>query len=101
MTKYEKGMTYPKWVSTIEDDCLHRIVRQVYLARQDAIEQGAPDMRTCTKPFQSGERTLESIRSGKVVGGLACRNAATALRKYNTASECALPSWKRGQNHSK
>lgn len=94
--RLDKILRPPAWVERLADPCLHTTIIEALVARQAAMAQGAPTHRPCRNVFEAAERTLDQIGLGRVTGKEACRKAADALRKYNTAAECAHPSAKRG-----
>ena len=81
----------PDWIREIDDSCLKAVVVEALIARLSAIDNGAEDHEACNSALRSGDATMDSIRFGRVKGEEACKKAATAVRKYNTASECVVP----------
>lgn len=80
----------PKWVQELVDDrCLYTTVVEALVARQYAIDWGAREYKTEAKIFRAADNTLQMIADGRVYGEMACRKAADALRKFNTAGERA------------
>lgn len=84
-------LSAPEWVDAIEDECLWEIVMEAYVARLSATRRGADDDPSCDAVLRSGDTTMQMIRDGRIRGREECRKAASAVRKYNTAAECARP----------
>lgn len=89
----------PEWIEEIHNQCLKEVVVEALYARSDAVRGGAEKHKPCASVLKSADTTMDSIRFGRVSGDTACKKAATAVRKYNTAGECAHPtaSTRRGQ----
>jgi hypothetical protein len=92
MALSRKDVTFPAWVERIRDACLSEAVKEVLQARGTAIRSGALQDKNCLSAFRSADMTIEQIEYGRVQGKPACAKAATALRKFTTAAECAAPS---------
>jgi hypothetical protein len=84
-------LVVPEWISGIEDACLREVIMEALVARFTAVQGGAELHAPCASALRSADSTMDQIRFGKYKGTPACRKAATAVRKYNTASECAHP----------
>lgn len=84
-------LTVPAWVDALKDECLKTTVIEALVARKYATDHGAEDNRNCAAALRSADVTLDNIESGKLSGKPAWKKAADALRKYNTAGECAYP----------
>lgn len=83
--------SFPAWAEAIEDPCLRDVVLEAFVARRAAVLAGADRHRACRAALTSGDATMDQIRYGRYEGKSACRKAATAVRKYDTARECAKP----------
>lgn len=89
----DKILKVPDWVKRISDPCLANIVTEALVARNAAVIGGAEGHKECRAVLRSADQTLDAVEAGH---GDACRKASTALRKYNTAAECAHPTAMRG-----
>jgi hypothetical protein len=87
----ENRIRYPEWVESITDACLSGAVKEALKARDTAIESGALKDPGCRGALRSADTSLEQIQFGRVRDAVACRKAATAMRKYAVAGECAVP----------
>jgi len=95
MPASRKDIAFPEWVENIDDACLSEAVKEALIARSSAIRSGAlKSHKVCKAKFESAETTIEQIEFGRVTGAIACKKAATAMRKYAVADECAEPSRK-------
>jgi hypothetical protein len=93
-----EGLVIPSWVDGLGDECLRDTVLEALIAKHDADKAGVDpraDKDPCASAYRSGEETLAQIKHGRYDERQACRRAATAVRKYNTARECALPTARR------
>lgn len=81
----------PAWVIAIDNDCLREVVREAVDAQSWAIDRGAELHPSAAKILRIGDEILGRIESGQLKGDTACRKAAVALRKFNTAGEHAKP----------
>lgn len=95
MPAKSKHVVLPDWVERIDDPCLVETITEALVARRLAERLGAPDQRPCRSVFAAGDKTLDAIADGRVRGQVACRKAAVALRKFNTALECVRPTARR------
>lgn len=85
------------WVNqTVFDECLHQTLWEALSARGGARKIGALHRRECMRAFESGDAILRQIKRVVDGGGPYTkdlyRKAAVAVRKYNTAGECVVPS---------
>jgi hypothetical protein len=80
----------PDWVRNL-DDCLQEEVREAIDARSWAIDRGAEKHSSAAKLLRIGDEILARIEDGRLRGSVACRKAAVATRKFNTAGEHAKP----------
>lgn len=88
------------WINSVQDMCLFDTLAEAHAARASAEHHGALQRRVCARSFKSGDATLEQIKRAVQRGqesSALCRKAAAALRRYNTAGECVVPSHKRGR----
>jgi len=98
MPAKKKDAVIPRWVFETGDECLEETLVEAYVARFKAFEAGAPRAgAACAKAFRSADVTVAAIQDGRSTGKLACKKAAVALRKYNTALECAEPTASRDE----
>ena len=81
----------PEWVEELADVCLQTTVEEALWARHYAVRWGALEHKSCRAALASADATLQRIADRRVIGNSACKKAADALRKYNTAAECAHP----------
>lgn len=88
--KFEER-SIPEWAFELEDHCLREVVFEAYVARATAVFDGALKYAACSAAFDSADAVMDQIRLGRYRGAAACRKAAAAVRKYNTALECASP----------
>ena len=79
----------PAWLQHIENDCLREELREAIDARSWAIDRGAEHHSSASKLLRIGDDILERIEDGRLQGATACRKAAVATRKFNTAGEHA------------
>jgi hypothetical protein len=77
----------PEWVLQL-DDCLQEEVREAIDAKSWAIDRGADKHPSGAKLLRIGDKILDQIENG-LRGARACRKAAVACRKFNTAGEHA------------
>lgn len=80
----------PEWVRQIDNACLQEEVREAIDARSWAIDRGAQRHPSGAKLLRIGDDILARIEDGRLDGIAACRKAAVAVRKFNTAGEHAL-----------
>ena len=80
----------PSWVNAIDNQCLQEVVREAVDAQSWAIDRGAANHPSAAKLLRIGDDILLRIEDGRLSGDLACKKAAVALRKFNTAGEHAL-----------
>ena len=90
-----KHVQWPDWVEQLADPCLWETVREALVARGSAVKAGAERHASCRAALRAADQTLDAIADGRVIGQVACRKAAVAIRKYNTAAECAAPTARR------
>ena len=96
MPASRKNIMFPEWVENTPDACLSEALKEALLARNSAIGSGVlKSGKACKASFESAENTIEQIEFGRVHGSVACRKAATAMRKYTVAAECAEPTAKK------
>jgi hypothetical protein len=81
----------PAWVNAIDNDCLREVVREAVDAQSWAIDRGAERHPSGRKLLSVGDDILQRIEDGRLKGDAACKKAAVALRKFNTAGEHARP----------
>jgi hypothetical protein len=93
----QRYLQYPEWVENLPDTCLVNAVKEAITTRDSAIRGGARDHKACRAALGSGEKILDQIEFGRVTGEKACSKAAVAVRKFNTAVECAHPTARRGR----
>jgi hypothetical protein len=86
---HSKEIGVPEWVDGLRDRGLRAVVAEALFARAFAIRHGAREHAKGVAALTSADTALDQIADGRVTGDLACRKAAGALRKYNTAAECA------------
>jgi hypothetical protein len=79
----------PAWVSKIDNECLREVVREAIDAKSWAIDRGAEKRPSAAKLLRVGDDILARIEDGRLKGDVACRRAAVAARKFNTAGEHA------------
>lgn len=79
----------PEWVRQLENSCLQEEVREAIDARSWAIDRGAEHHPSAMKLLRIGDDILAKIEEGRLRGDVACRKAAVAVRKFNTAGEHA------------
>lgn len=79
----------PEWVHAIENACLYEEVREAINARSWAIDRGAKLHSSGAKLLRIGDDILARIEDGRLRDKDACRKAAVAIRKFNTAGEHA------------
>jgi len=91
----EKFLKLPDWIESVHDDCLKAMLTEAMVARYTAVTGGAEQHRSCRNVLRAGDRTLDAIAHRQFTPRVACAKAATALRKFNTASECIHPTAKR------
>jgi hypothetical protein len=84
-------LSVPSWIKAIENDCLRELLVEVFVAQFHAEEDGARNHPQCKAALKSAETTLQMIADGRVTGKQAWKKATDALRKFNTARECAKP----------
>lgn len=91
-------VSWDPWVEmlTAQDSCLGRIVREAIVARDAAMSSGATSpgtSRRCRKAFDSAEKTLNTLRLGKIRPNtdVAWKRACDTLRKFIEALECTAP----------
>jgi hypothetical protein len=78
----------PEWVLKL-DDCLQNEVREAIDAKSWAIDRGADKHPSGAKLLRVGDDILARIEDGRLRGAEACRRAAVACRKFNSAGEHA------------
>jgi hypothetical protein len=83
---------FPAWVDAIEDRCLEEVVREALSAKSWAVSKGALDNPKALDLIRRADEGVEAIERGDAKGHAACRRAASAARKYNSAGEIALAS---------
>jgi hypothetical protein len=86
--KMRNYSSMPEWVLKL-DDCLQNEVREAIDAKSWAIDRGADKHPSGTKLLRIGDEILDRIEDGRLSGSEACRKAAVACRKFNTAGEHA------------
>ena len=91
MPHRERRIPWPLWVERIGSECLQTTVKEALHARDAAVDGGAERHTACARVLRAADATLDQIEFDRVTGRLACRKAADALRKFNTAAECAHP----------
>jgi hypothetical protein len=79
----------PEWARRLENPCLQEEVREAINARSWAIDRGARNHPSAAKLLRIGDDILSRIEDGRLRGDEACKKAAVALRKFNTAGEHA------------
>jgi hypothetical protein len=92
---HKKTLSLPAWVDKLDDTCLETTVIEALVARDYAIRMGAERHKPCKSMLRAADATLDQIADGRIVGRLAWKRAADALRKYTSAAECAHPSHQR------
>jgi len=90
-----KNIIWPNWVEALEDPCLLASVKEALVAREFALDNGAKQHKACRAVLRAADTTLEQVEFGLVKGKDACRKAASAIRKFNTAGECSRPTARR------
>lgn len=83
--------TWPGWVTSLEDSCLRKAVKEALVAKDTAVDLGATRRdapRECRAAFRAADKTLDQVREGRVEGDAACRKAAVAVRKFSNAVDC-------------
>ena len=89
------NLGFPDWVREIDDPCLSETLREALVARFQAVRAGAMARRGTQEALAAGDATMAQIEYGRVRGQIACRKAATALRKYTQALSDAEPAKRR------
>jgi hypothetical protein len=79
----------PEWAYGLENTCLQEEVREAIDARSWALDRGADKHPSGAKLLRVGDKILHEIEHRIVRGDKACRKAAQATRKFNTAGEHA------------
>jgi hypothetical protein len=74
----------PAWIGRLDDPCLRDVAVQALVARQLAVKAGALRDKKASKIVQSADETLRHAVERD--DGLACKRAATAVRKYVVAT---------------
>lgn len=87
----DKILKIPAWVDALDNGCLRETAVEALIVRDFAVKHGAENHAACKRVLVAADSTLDSVALGRVTGDLACRKAATALRKYNSAAECVHP----------
>lgn len=85
----------PAWVSDISDVCARETVVEALVMRDTAIGRGALNHPACNRVLKKADTTLHAVADGRTED---CKKIASALRKYNTAAECAHPTAQRSKS---
>jgi hypothetical protein len=75
------------------DSCLNDVLTEAWVASQKArmavLKRGGSVPRACSSELETAEGILDSIREGRVSRVQLAKKAAQAVRKFNTALQCA------------
>lgn len=77
----------PRWIDELDDRCLYEVAIEAWVARRSAVRAGADKDDRARRILAAADQTMDQVASGRVTGQRACRLAATATRKYNSALE--------------
>src|ERR1700677_1861235 len=86
---------FPQWLYDLSygDDCLRDVLTEMWStaqhARNAAAQRGGELPRVCSGELQAAEGILDSIREGRVPKRQLSTKAAQAVRKFDTALQCA------------
>jgi hypothetical protein len=85
----------PEWIYelSIGDECLLDVLTEAWVSGQharNAIRQRGDEVpRTCSGELEFADGILEAIRDGRVPKERLAARAAQAVRKFDTARQCA------------
>lgn len=90
-----RTVEYPDWIYELSggDDCLRDVLTEMWStaqhARNAAAQRGDELPRVCAVELRTAEGILDSILEGRVPERQISAKAAQAVRKFDTALQCA------------
>ena len=90
-----KTVELPEWITelSVGDSCLLDVLTEAWVAAQHARlavrDRGDAAPHMCMGELESAEVILENIRTGQVRPLMLAKKAAQAVRKFDTARQCA------------
>jgi hypothetical protein len=85
----------PEWIYEMADgdECLRDVLVEGWVieqhARRAVLQRGDAVPRTCSEEYKAAKGILDAIRTGRVPRSQLAQKAAQAVRKFDTARQCA------------